>query len=191
MVIGVVLPENRKKGDERNQRKNIRTLQGIFTVINFIYDDVITTKKEVKNMVEIEGYNLPEELYYTKDHTWARVEDSGSVTIGMDAYGAKAAGNIEFIDLPMEDDEFESGEAFGSLESAKWVGGLLMPVGGTVIAVNENIEDELDLLSKDPYSEGWLIKIKPGNLKDDLKALVHGNDVGPWLKKEIETRKKK
>ncbi|MDO9098541.1 MAG: hypothetical protein Q7U60_10530, partial [Candidatus Methanoperedens sp.] len=105
--------------------------------------------------------------------------------------GAKAAGNIEFIDIPMEDDEFDSGEAFGSLESAKWVGGLLMPVGGTVIAVNENIEDELDLLTKDPYGEGWLIKVKPGNLKDDLKALVHGNDVGPWLKKEIETRKKK
>jgi glycine cleavage system H protein len=142
-------------------------------------------------MVEIEGYNLPDELYYTKDHTWAKVEDSGNVTVGMDAYGAKAAGNIEFIDLPMEDDEFESGEAFGSLESAKWVGGLLMPVAGTVIEVNENIEDELGLLSKDPYGEGWLIKVKPSNLKDDLKALTHGADVGPWLKKDIETRKKK
>lgn len=142
-------------------------------------------------MAEIEGYKLPDELYYTKDHTWARVEDDGTVTVGMDAYGAKAAGNIEFIDLPMEEDEFESGEAFGSLESAKWVGGLLMPVGGTVIAVNEKIEDELNLLSEDPYGEGWIIKIRPANLKDDLKALVHGDGVGPWLKKEIETRKKK
>lgn len=142
-------------------------------------------------MVEIDGSSLPEELYYTKDHTWARIEDNGSVTVGMDAFGAKAAGNIEFIDLPMEEDEFEAGEAFGSLESAKWVGGLLMPVSGTVIAVNENIEDELELMTRDPYDEGWLIKVKPSNLKDDLKALVHGDDVGPWLKKEIETRKKK
>ncbi len=142
-------------------------------------------------MVEIDGYNLPEELYYTKDHTWARVEDNGTVTVGMDAYGAKAAGSIEFIDLPMEDDEFEAGEAFGSLESAKWVGGLLAPVSGTVTEVNERIEDELELLAKDPYGEGWLIKVKPGNLKDDLKTLVHGADVGTWLKKEIETRKKK
>lgn len=142
-------------------------------------------------MVEIDGSSLPEELYYTKDHTWARIDDNGSVTVGMDAFGAKAAGNIEFIDLPMEDDEFEAGEAFGSLESAKWVGGLLMPVSGTVIAINENIEDELELMTRDPYGEGWLIKVKPGNLKDDLKALVHGDDVGPWLKKEIETRKKK
>ncbi len=142
-------------------------------------------------MVEIDGSSLPEELYYTKDHTWARIDDNGSVTVGMDAFGAKAAGNIEFIDLPMEDDEFEAGEAFGSLESAKWVGGLLMPVSGTVIAINENIEDELELLTRDPYGGGWLIKVKPSNLKDDLKALVHGDDVGPWLKKEIETRKKK
>ncbi len=142
-------------------------------------------------MVEIEGYKLPDELYYTKDHTWARVEDDGTVTVGMDAYGAKAAGNIEFIDLPMEEDEFESGDAFGSLESAKWVGGLLMPVSGTVIAVNEKIEDELNLLSEDPYGGGWVIKIRPTNLKEDLKALVHGDGVGPWLKKEIETRKKK
>ncbi len=142
-------------------------------------------------MAEIDGHNLPDELYYTKDHTWARVEENGMVTVGMDAYGAKAAGNIEFIDLPMEDDEFEAGEAFGSLESAKWVGGLLMPVSGTVTEVNENIEDELGLLAKDPYGEGWLIRVKPTNLKDDLKVLVHGADVAPWLKKEIETRKKK
>ena len=142
-------------------------------------------------MVEIEGYKLPDELYYTKDHTWAKIEDNGSVIVGLDAFGAKSAGNIEFIDLPMEDDEFEAGEAFGSLESAKWVGGLLMPVTGTVTAVNETIEDDLDILKEDPYVEGWLIKIKPTNLKDDLTGLIHGLDVGPWIKKEIETRKKK
>jgi glycine cleavage system H protein len=142
-------------------------------------------------MVEIEGYDLPEELYYTRDHTWARVEDNGTVTVGMDAYGAKAAGSIEFIDLPMEDDKFEAGEAFGSLESAKWVGGLLMPVTGTVIEVNENVEDDPDLLSKDPYGEGWLIKVKPTNIKDDLLTLLHGDDVAPWLKKDIETLRKK
>jgi glycine cleavage system H protein len=142
-------------------------------------------------MVEIEGYKLPDELYYTKDHTWAKIEENGSVTVGLDAFGAKSAGNIEFIDLPMEDDEFEAGEAFGSLESAKWVGGLLMPVTGTITGVNEAIEDNLDILKEDPYGEGWLIKIKPTNLKDDIKGLIHDLDIGPWIKKEIETRKKK
>lgn len=142
-------------------------------------------------MVEIEGYDIPEELYYTKDHTWARVEDDGTITVGMDAWGAKAAGNIEFIDLPMDDDEFESGESFGSLESAKWSGGLLTPVGGTVISVHEDIEDDPGLISTDPYGEGWLIKIKPSNPKDELKGLIHGDDVVPWIKKEIKNGKKK
>lgn len=142
-------------------------------------------------MVEIEGHQLPEDLYYTKDHTWARIEDNGIVTVGLDAYGVKTAGNIEYIDLPLEDDDFEAGKAFGSLESAKWVGGLLMPVTGIVIEVNEKIQDDMDILTEDPYGNGWLIKIKPDNLKDDLKGLVHGIDVGPWLKKEIENRKKK
>jgi len=140
-------------------------------------------------MVEIEGYNIPEELYYTKDHTWARIEDDGTITVGMDDFGVKGAGNIEFIDLPLEDDEFEAGEAFGSLESAKWVGGLLMPVTGTVIEVNEDVEDDLDILVNDPYGDGWLIKVKPENLENDLKGLVHGDDVLEWIKKEIETRK--
>ncbi len=66
-----------------------------------------------------------------------------------------------------------------------------MPVGGTVNDINENIEDELGLISEDPYGEGWFIKVKPSSLKDDLKMLIHGDDVAPWLRKEIHNRKKK
>lgn len=128
---------------------------------------------------------MPEELYYTKEHTWAKVEDGGNVRVGMDAYGATAAGAIEFIDMPMEDDEFEAGEAFGSLESAKWVGGLIMPVGGTIVEVNEDIEDDLEMLAEDPYEESWLILIEPSNPDDDLAKLIHGDDVKPWLEEEL------
>ena len=139
-------------------------------------------------MVEIEGYEMPEELYYTVDHTWARVEDDGTVTSGMDAYGGTSVGEIEFIDLPMEDDEFEAGDAFGSIESAKWVGGLIMPVTGTVIDVNSEIEDNLELLAEDPYQEGWMIKIKPSNLEDDLVGLYHGDSVKEWFVQDIKER---
>lgn len=139
-------------------------------------------------MVEIEGYELPEELYYTKDHTWARVEDDGTVTCGLDAYGGTAVGEIEFIDLPLEDDEFESGDAFGSIESAKWVGGLNMPVSGTITEVNSEIEDNLELLAEDPYGEGWLIKIQPSGLDDDLAGLYHGDAVEEWFVKDLEER---
>lgn len=139
-------------------------------------------------MVEIEGYELPDELYYTKDHTWARVEDDGTVTSGIDAYGGTAVGEIEFIDLPMEDDEFDAGEAFGSLESAKWVGGLQMPVSGTVIEVNSEIEDNLELLAEDPYGDGWFIKIQPSNLDEDLASLYHGDAVHEWFARDLKER---
>ena len=135
--------------------------------------------------MEIEGYEMPDEMYYTKEHTWARVEDDGNVRVGMDAYGATAAGAIEFIDMPEEDDEFETGEAFGSLESAKWVGGLIMPVGGTIVEVNEDVEDDLEMLAEDPYEESWLILVEPSNLDDDLAKLIHGDDVKPWLEEEL------
>ncbi|MDF1557106.1 MAG: glycine cleavage system protein H [ANME-2 cluster archaeon] len=139
-------------------------------------------------MVEIEGYEMPEELYYTKDHTWARVEDDGTVSMGIDAYGATAAGEIEFIDLPLEDDEFEAGDAFGSLESAKWVGGLIMPTSGKVIEVNPEIEDNLELLADDPYGEGWMIKVEPSNPEADLGKLYHGDAVEEWFTKDLAAR---
>lgn len=139
-------------------------------------------------MAEIEGYGMPDELYYTKDHTWARVEDDGTVTSGIDAYGGTAVGEIEFIDLPLEDDEFDAGDAFGSIESAKWVGGLIMPVSGTVIEVNPEIEENLELLADDPYGEGWMIKIQPSDMDNDLAALYHGDSVEDWFVKDMEER---
>ena len=139
-------------------------------------------------MVEIEGYEMPEELYYTNEHTWARVEDDGTVTMGIDAFGGTAVGEIEFIDLPLEDDEFEAGDAFGSMESAKWVGGLIMLTSGKVIEVNSEIEDNLELLVDDPYDEGWMIKVEPSNLEADLAGLHHGDDLVEWFTKDLEER---
>jgi glycine cleavage system H protein len=106
----------------------------------------------------------------------------------MDAFGATAVGTIEFIDLPMEDDEFEAGEAFGSLESAKWVGGLTMPVSGTVVEVNEDIEDDLELMAADPYEDAWLIVIEPSDMENDLEKLVHGDDIKPWFEEDLASR---
>ncbi|MFQ6062689.1 MAG: glycine cleavage system protein GcvH [Methanosarcinales archaeon] len=138
--------------------------------------------------MELEGYELPDELYYTEDHTWARVEDDGTVTVGMDQFGATSVGEIEFLDLPMEDDEFEAGDAFGSVESAKWVGGLMMPVTGRVIEVNEEVEDDPEIMADDPYGDGWLIKVDPDDLDNDLKKLYHGDSVKDWFIEDIKSR---
>ncbi|MFV9631489.1 MAG: glycine cleavage system protein H [ANME-2 cluster archaeon HR1] len=138
--------------------------------------------------MEIEGYEMPEELYYTTDHLWAKVEDDGNVRVGLDAFGATAVGSIEYIDLPQEDDEFDAGDAFGSMESAKWVGGLTMPVTGTVIEVNEDIEDELELLPEEPYGDAWLILVEPSDLEADLENLIHGDKIKSWFEEDIASR---
>jgi glycine cleavage system H protein len=138
--------------------------------------------------MEIEGYEMPEELYYTTDHLWAKVEDDGNVRVGLDAFGATAVGTIEYIDLPQEDDEFDAGDAFGSMESAKWVGGLTMPVTGTVIEVNEDIEDELELLPEEPYGDAWLILVEPSDLEADLENLIHGDKIKSWFEEDIASR---
>jgi glycine cleavage system H protein len=138
--------------------------------------------------MEIEGYEMPEELYYTTDHLWAKVEDDGNVRVGLDSFGATAVGTIEYIDLPQEDDEFDAGDAFGSMESAKWVGGLTMPVTGTVIEVNEDIEDELELLPEEPYGDAWLILVEPSDLEADLENLIHGDKIKSWFEEDIASR---
>lgn len=140
-------------------------------------------------MAQAKGYNLPGELYYTKEHTWARVESDGSITVGLDDFGVKAAGEIEFIDLPMEGDFLKQGDAFGSLESAKWVGKLPIPVSGTIKAVNQDVQYEIDLLKNEPYGKGWLLKIEPSNLNEELKNLFHGEQiVQKWLEDDLKAR---
>lgn len=140
-------------------------------------------------MAQAKGYNLPGELYYTKEHIWARVETDGTITVGLDDFGAKAAGQIEFIDLPMEGDFFKQGDAFGSLESAKWVGKLIMPISGTIKAVNHDLQYEIETLKNEPYGKGWLLKIEPSNLQSDLANLFHGDSVvQKWLEDDLKAR---
>jgi glycine cleavage system H protein len=83
--------------------------------------------------------------------------------------------------------EFGSVEGI-EIESAKWVGGLTMPVTGTVIEVNEDIEDELELLPEDPYIDAWLILVEPSDLEADLENLIHGDKIKSWFEEDIASR---
>lgn len=138
-------------------------------------------------MKEIEGYLFDLERYYTRDHIWALVENE-NVRAGMDDYGVKGLGNVEFLELPRVGESFSQGDAFGTVESEKWVGELTMPVGGEILEVNTEVEDDYELLIESPYEEGWLIFIKPDNLERDLNSgfLIHGEDaIRAWMKEEI------
>ena len=113
--------------------------------------------------------NTPEHLFYTKEHEWANFKDN-EVIIGITDYAQSQLGDIIFIEFPEIGDEVNAGDSFGEVEAVKTVSELYAPVTGTILEVNENLEDSADLVNSDPYGDGWLIKIKPTNLneKDDL-----------------------
>ena len=113
--------------------------------------------------------NTTEHLFYTKEHEWANFKDN-EVIIGITDYAQGQLGDIIFIEFPEIGDQVNAGDSFGEVEAVKTVSELYAPVTGTILEVNENLEDSADLLNSDPYGDGWLIKIKPTNLneKDDL-----------------------
>ena len=136
-------------------------------------------------MTKIEGYDLPDDLYYHKDHAWVKVESDGSLRIGMNDFYQKSAGDTTYIDLPFEGDDVEQGETCGKIQSAKWVGKFVSPVSGEILEVNEELEDDCTLINKSPYEKGWIMVVKPSDLDGELKDLYHGDKIEPWLKKEI------
>ena len=117
--------------------------------------------------------NTPEHLFYTKEHEWANFKDN-EVIIGITDYAQSQLGDIIFIEFPEIGDQVNAGDSFGEVEAVKTVSELYAPVTGTVLEVNENLEDSADLVNSDPYGDGWLIKIKPTNLneKNDLMKSV-------------------
>lgn len=102
--------------------------------------------------------NIPSELKYTKDHEWIKVEDD-TVTIGITDFAQGELGDIVYVDVDTVDDTVERDEVFGSVEAVKTVSDLFMPLTGEVTEFNEGLEDEPELVNKDPYGKGWMIKV--------------------------------
>ncbi len=136
-------------------------------------------------MADIKGYNLPDDLYYHKEHSWARV-DGDKVTVGMTDFFQKEAGDIVFVDLPEEEDEVEQGEVCGKIQSRKWIGKLVSPVSGEIAEVNEDLDEDTSLINTDPYGKGWILVIEASNLGEDLGNLLHGDAVVTFIEEEIK-----
>jgi glycine cleavage system H protein len=136
-------------------------------------------------MANIKGYDMPDELYYHEEHSWARVED-GKVTVGMDDMFQKEAGDIVFVDLPDEEDEVEQGEVCGKIQSRKWIGKLCAPVSGEIVEINEDLEDDTALINEDPYVKGWILVIQANDLDNELGNLMHGDSLIPFVDQEIK-----
>ena len=114
--------------------------------------------------------NTPSELKYTKDHEWVMI-DGNIATIGITDFAQSELGDIVFVDVDSVDDELSSGDVFGSVEAVKTVSDLFLPIPGTVLEVNAELEDQPELLNTDPYGKGWIIKLKVAEDADFTKLL--------------------
>ena len=139
--------------------------------------------------MEIEGYLLPDDLYYHKEHFWAKVEGN-TVTVGTTDFAQKLAGQIVYIELPSVGKAVEQGKPCGSMESGKWVGRIYAPISGKVESSNQDLEDSPEFINESPYEKGWMFKISASNLQDDLKNLMKGNALEAFITSEIERVKK-
>ena len=107
--------------------------------------------------------NIPSNLKYTKDHEWLKVEGNGEATVGITDFAQSQLGDIVFIEVQTVGVTLGHEEVFGTVEAVKTVSDMFMPVSGEVLEVNPKITDQPDVVNKDPYGEGWIVKIKMTN----------------------------
>ena len=117
-------------------------------------------------MKELSELNLPDDVRYAESHEWAKSEGD-KVRVGISDYAQDQLGDIVFVELPEVGDSLDKGEEFGTVESVKAVSELYMPVGGEIVAVNSELEDNPEWVNNTPYADGWMIEIKP----DDPSAI--------------------
>ena len=118
--------------------------------------------------------SYPNDLKYTKDHEWLRVEENVAF-VGITHFAQSELGDIVFIDVDTEGESLEKEEVFGSVEAVKTVSDLFMPINGEVLEFNEKLEDNPELINSDPYGEGWIIKVSL-NDDSDMGDLMSSDD---------------
>lgn len=105
--------------------------------------------------------DIPPELFYTKDHEWIKMESDGSCLVGITNHAQDSLGDVTFVEMPSIGESFEKGLVFGVVESVKAASDLYMPLAGEVIEVNEQLNDSPEQVNEEPYTDGWMIRIKP------------------------------
>lgn len=134
-------------------------------------------------MAEVQGFQLPDELWYHKEHMWAKVEGD-LATVGVTDFYQRLAGEISYIELPSVGDDISAGDVVGTVETGKWIGKIYAPVSGSVEEINKEIDNEPNLPNTDPYSNGWLFKVKFTD-SSELEQLFKGDAAITWQTEQI------
>lgn len=128
--------------------------------------------------------NVPEDLHYSKDHEWVRVDGEEAI-IGITDYAQNSLGDVVYVELPKAGDEFAANEPFGSVESVKAVSEVFTPIAGAVASVNESLADEPEKVNTDPYGEGWMVRLRMAN-PSDVDSLLTAAEYEDFTKAESE-----
>ena len=128
--------------------------------------------------------NVPEDLHYSKDHEWVRV-DGNIATIGITDYAQNSLGDVVYVELSKPGDELTANESFGSVESVKAVSELFTPVTGAVTEQNESLQDQPETVNTDPYGDGWMIRVKMSS-PGEVDSLLTAAEYEDFTKEETE-----
>ncbi len=129
--------------------------------------------------------NFPEDLHYTKDHEWLRVDGSTGI-VGVTFFAQEALGDVVYVELPKVGEKFSVAEPFGSVESVKSVNELFTPVSGEIVAVNEALVDAPELVNTSPYEAGWMIKLELAS-KAEVDALLNATEYEDFIADQKES----
>jgi glycine cleavage system H protein len=132
--------------------------------------------------MNVEGYNIPEGVYYSKEHEWVLVKKDHAI-VGITDYAQKALHEIVYVELPAVGSKLKQMQSIGTVESVKAVSEVFTPVSGEIIGVNEKLAESPELVNRNPYNEGWIMKVRPTNLKKDLEKLMTAQQYAEYMKK--------
>ena len=138
-------------------------------------------------MVKVDGYEVPEGLYYSKDFAWIKIEGD-RIRMGITDYAQKSLREIVYAELPKAGDAVKQGEPYGTLESVKAVSDLVAAVSGAIEEVNAEAQSKPETLNEDPYVKGWLLIVKPANLQAELANLMDFNAAVEWHNAQAQAK---
>lgn len=137
--------------------------------------------------MKVADSEVPENLYYSKEHEWMKIED-GKCRVGVTDYAQKSLHEVVYVDLPIVGKTLTQNVIFGTVESVKAVSEVYSPVSGEVVERNDKLVESPELVNEDPYGAGWIVIVKPSRLQEDLKSLLNAEAYAKFL---LEVVKKK
>src|SRR3990170_1567751 len=152
-----------------------------------VCSEYVTVKRCTQKMVKVDGYEVPEGLYYSKDFAWIKIEGD-KVRMGVTDYAQKSLREIVYAELPSVGGDLKQGEPYGTVESVKAVSDLVAGISGTIETVNEEVKSKPETLNEDPFGKGWLLIVNPTNLQAELANLMDFNAAVEWHKAQAQAK---